>query len=59
MLLGAKDTEMAHEPGAEIWRVFWEACAKYQRLYTEAIAYRKAQNPEPNDENRRYRNVTG
>ena len=51
MLLGQKTQKWRMGTWCrEIWRVFWGSLCKISAPFTEAIAYRKAQNPEPNDE---------
>ena len=51
MLLGQKTQKWRMGTWCrEIWRVFWGSLCKISAPFTEAIAYRKAQNPKPKDE---------
>lgn len=51
MLLGQKTQKWRMGTWCrEIWRVFWGSLCKISAPFTEAIDYRKAQNPEPKDE---------
>ena len=51
MLLGQKTQKWRMGTWCrEIWRVFWGSLCKISAPFTEAIDYRKAQNPEPKAE---------
>ena len=51
MLLGQKTQKWRMGTWCrEIWRVFWGSLCEISAPFTEAIAYRKAQNPKPKDE---------